>query len=132
MSNDMSGMKDMDMGSISEMNHDAAPQSGGPDVIFHSGFSKDGLYKMREQFRHEGKIITAPFVLNVGQGAMKTATPYEYSMGRKNRAKCGLHLLDALQSAIDNTWRLSQVRHGTGSKCLTIVWLLEPNFAVID
>ena len=83
MGSDMSGIKDMDMGSISEMSHDVAPQSGGPNVIFHSGFPKAGLYKMREQFRHEGKIITAPFVLNVGQGAMKTATPSSTRWGEK-------------------------------------------------
>jgi len=92
---DMSGMKDMDMGSISEMNHDAAPQSGGPDVIFHTGFPKAGLYKMWEQFRHEGKIITAPFVLNVGQGAMKTATPSSTRWGEKTAQNvvytCSMH-----------------------------------------
>lgn len=37
----------------------------GPDVAFHTTFSSPGLYKVWGQFKHEGKIITAPFVVEV-------------------------------------------------------------------
>jgi hypothetical protein len=59
------------------MDHGTMPKagekaSGGTsDVMFHTGFPKAGLYKAWGQFKHNGKIITAPFVLNVG--AAKTA-----------------------------------------------------------
>lgn len=38
----------------------------GSDVMFHTKFPKAGLYKAWGQFQHGGRIITAPFVLNVG------------------------------------------------------------------
>lgn len=60
---DMSKMGDMDM---SKMNDAPAPKSGGPDVMFHTNFPTAGLYKAWGQFMHKGKIITAPFVVNVG------------------------------------------------------------------
>lgn len=41
---------------------------GGPDVMFHTNFPKPGLYKVWGQFQHKGRIITAPFVLNVEAG----------------------------------------------------------------
>jgi hypothetical protein len=39
----------------------------GSDVMFHTIFPKAGLYKAWGQFQHKGKIVTAPFVLNVAQ-----------------------------------------------------------------
>jgi hypothetical protein len=46
----------------------AMPKSGGPDVVFRVNFPKDGLYKVWGEFMHKGKIITAPFVVEVGMG----------------------------------------------------------------
>lgn len=40
-------------------------KKGGSDVIFHTNFPAAGLYKVWGQFQHNGKIITAPFVLKV-------------------------------------------------------------------
>ncbi len=54
----------------------AAPQSAS-DVMFHTQFAKPGIYKAWGQFQHNNKIITAPFVLNVGgteQTAKSTST----------------------------------------------------------
>lgn len=68
------GMANMDMAGMDmKMKDSAAPKSGEPDVVFHTNFPKAGIYKAWGQFRHQNKIITAPFVLNVGQGATKTA-----------------------------------------------------------
>jgi hypothetical protein len=47
----------------------AVPKSGGPDVMFHTNFPTPGVYKAWGQFKHKGKIITAPFVLSVAGGA---------------------------------------------------------------
>jgi hypothetical protein len=44
----------------------ASSTGGGPDVMFHTNFPTSGLYKVWAQFRHNNKIITAPFVLRVG------------------------------------------------------------------
>ncbi len=68
---DMSKMGDMDM---SKMNEAPAPKSGGPDVMFHTNFPVAGLYKTWGQFMHKGKIITAPFVVNVGAPKAGAAT----------------------------------------------------------
>jgi hypothetical protein len=38
------------------------------DVMFHTTFPTDGIYKAWGQFKHNNKIITAPFVLKVGSG----------------------------------------------------------------
>jgi hypothetical protein len=38
---------------------------GGPDVSFKTNFSYPGLYKAWGQFQHQGKVITADFVLEV-------------------------------------------------------------------
>ena len=38
---------------------------GGPNVMFHTVFLKPGQYKAWAQFQRAGKIITAPFVVNV-------------------------------------------------------------------
>lgn len=62
---DMSKMGDDKM-DMSKMKESAPPKSGGPDVMFHTNFPTAGLYKAWGQFMHKGKIITAPFVLNVG------------------------------------------------------------------
>jgi len=72
---DMGGMKH-DMSKMGDMKHSAPPKSGGPDVMFHTNFPTAGLYKAWGQFMHKGKIITAPFVVNVGAakaGAAKGA-----------------------------------------------------------
>ena len=55
----------------------SAPSSGS-DVMFHTQFPAVGLYKAWGQFRHNNRIITASFVLNVGAaktGAAKTDAP---------------------------------------------------------
>lgn len=59
---DMSKMGEMDM---SKMDAAPVPESGGPDVMFHTNFPSAGLYKAWGQFQHKGQIITADFVLNV-------------------------------------------------------------------
>ncbi len=41
----------------------------GPNVRFVTKFPKAGLYKVWGQFQHKGKIISAPFVLNVSKSA---------------------------------------------------------------
>ncbi len=69
---DISSMGDSSMADMGGMdNHKRADsstgnaQTGGPDVIFHTVFPAAGLYKIWGQFQHQGRIITAPFVLNV-------------------------------------------------------------------
>jgi hypothetical protein len=52
----------------------AASTRGGPDVMFHTNFPTAGLYKVWGQFRHNSKIITAPFVLRVGGAPAQAAT----------------------------------------------------------
>jgi hypothetical protein len=42
--------------------------------MFHTNFPTAGMYKVWGQFRHNNKIITAPFVLNVGGTGAKTAS----------------------------------------------------------
>ncbi len=39
--------------------------SGGPEVVFHTSFSKPGLYKVWGQFNRNRNILTIPFVLQV-------------------------------------------------------------------
>jgi len=39
--------------------------TGGPEVKFHTQFTKPGLYKIWPQFQHNGKIITGNFVVSV-------------------------------------------------------------------
>ena len=70
---DMGGMKH-DMSKMGDMKHSAPPKSGGPDVMFQTNFPTAGLYKAWGQFMHKGKIITAPFVVNVGAGKAGAAT----------------------------------------------------------
>ncbi len=41
------------------------PPQIGPDVRFHTRFDKPGLYKVWGQFSHQGKVITADFVVRV-------------------------------------------------------------------
>ncbi len=38
---------------------------GGPTVSFKTNFANPGLYKVWGQFQHQGKVITADFVLEV-------------------------------------------------------------------
>lgn len=52
----------------SKMDHGAKSKGGGPDVMFHTGFPKAGLYKAWGQFKHKNKIITSSFVLKVLPG----------------------------------------------------------------
>ena len=95
MGSDMSGMKDMDMGSISEMNHDAAPQSGGPDVIFHTGFPEAGLYKMWGTVPARGQNYHRAFRAERWTRRPENCDTIEYSMRRKNRENvvctCSMH-----------------------------------------
>lgn len=46
-----------------------AMNTGGPDIDFMTAFPSTGMYKFFLQFQHEGKVITADFVLNVVQGS---------------------------------------------------------------
>lgn len=43
----------------------ADTRRGGPEVVFRATFPAPGLYKIWAQFRHQNRVITAPFVLNV-------------------------------------------------------------------
>lgn len=61
------------MGDMSGMKHEAPPQKGGPDVMFHTNFPKAGLYRAWGQFMHRGQVITAPFTVSVGEGAPATS-----------------------------------------------------------
>ncbi len=54
---------------MGDMKHSAPPKSGGPDVMFHTTFPRDGLNNAWGRFMHKGKIITAGFVVNVGADA---------------------------------------------------------------
>ncbi len=45
--------------------HAHAGSTPGADVMFHSNFPHAGLYKVWGQFKHDDKIITAPFVVQV-------------------------------------------------------------------
>jgi hypothetical protein len=44
----------------------AKAESGGPDVMFRTRFPAPGTYKLWAEFKHNDKIITAPFVVKVG------------------------------------------------------------------
>jgi plastocyanin len=46
----------------------SAASTPASDVMFHTTFPTDGIYKAWGQFKHNNKIITAPFVLKVGSG----------------------------------------------------------------
>jgi len=73
---DEAGGMNHDMSKMGEMKSTAPVKGGGPDVMFHTNFPTAGLYKTWGQFMHKGKIITAPFVVNVGAakaGAAKGA-----------------------------------------------------------
>lgn len=47
-------------------------ENSASEVMFHTNFPSAGLYKIWGQFKHNGKIISAPFVVKVG--AEKAAT----------------------------------------------------------
>lgn len=74
----MEGM-DHSMGEKMEGMKMDAPKAAasGPDVIFHTNFPRAGLYKIWGQFKHQGKIVTAPFVVNVAAGTGAVATPHD-------------------------------------------------------
>jgi plastocyanin len=46
----------------------SAASTQASDVMIHTTFPTDGIYKAWGQFKHNNKIITAPFVLKVGSG----------------------------------------------------------------
>lgn len=60
-------MSDMKMGDM-KMSEDHGGQASaqGSDVMFHTNFPAAGTYKIWGQFKHNGKIVSAPFVVNVG------------------------------------------------------------------
>ena len=80
----MEGMEGMnhDMGA---MKMDAPRAASGPDVIFHTNFPRAGLYKVWGQFKHRGKIVTAPFVVSVAAGAAKAASAPHAHDGDENQ-----------------------------------------------
>jgi len=55
-----------------DMPMESTPASSGADVMFHTNFPRAGLYKIWGQFKHNDKIITAPFVVNVAAGSAST------------------------------------------------------------
>jgi hypothetical protein len=57
-------MEGMDHGTGGGHDHGAA-SGGGSDVIFHTNFPTPGVYKVWGQFQYGGRIITAPFVVQV-------------------------------------------------------------------
>ncbi len=57
-----------DHSKMDHSSHGAKSTSSGPDVMFHTGFPKAGLYKAWGQFKHKNKIITSSFVLKVLPG----------------------------------------------------------------
>ncbi len=65
------------MGDMSAMKHSDPPKSGGPDVMFHTNMPAAGNYKAWGQFMHRGKIISAAFVVNAGQGDAKAGAKTE-------------------------------------------------------
>ncbi|NBD27621.1 hypothetical protein [Paenibacillus glycinis] len=48
--------------------HAVSEMSTGSSVMFHAAFPKAGVYKLWAQFQYQGRVYTAPFVVNV-QGA---------------------------------------------------------------
>jgi hypothetical protein len=67
--------------------HMPAPKSGGPDVMFQVTFQRDGLYKVWGEFQHKGKIITAPFVVEVGMpGSGATASSGDAGTAHESHA----------------------------------------------
>lgn len=48
-----------------------------PAVRAHTEFPTGGLYKLWAQFQRGGKVFTVPFVLNVAQAEVKTASNTE-------------------------------------------------------
>ena len=60
----MSGMKGMS-GAHTHESSTGSAAAGGPNVIFHTVFPAAGIYKIWGQFQHKGRIVIAPFVLNV-------------------------------------------------------------------
>lgn len=53
---------------------DPAARRGGPEVVFSAQFPAPGLYKAWSQFQHKGRVITAPFVIEVVSMLATTAT----------------------------------------------------------
>ncbi len=49
--------------------HGASPSASAKNQVgFHARFPTAGLYKAWAQFQHDGRILTVPFVLRVGEG----------------------------------------------------------------
>ena len=55
----------------------AAVSSGGPDVIFHTEFPRPGVYKAWGQFQHKGKIVIAPFIINVDEPMARPSVAHQ-------------------------------------------------------
>lgn len=66
---DHGGMNHGTAGSDSASKSKTGAKKAGSDVIFHTNFPAAGLYKVWGQFQHNGKIVTAPFVLRVEAAA---------------------------------------------------------------
>ncbi|GEO04444.1 hypothetical protein AAE02nite_21080 [Adhaeribacter aerolatus] len=45
--------------------HPMESETSGPDILLHTNFPKKGKYKVFMQFKHEGKVHTSSFVINV-------------------------------------------------------------------
>ncbi|MDF2791985.1 MAG: hypothetical protein K0S80_5087, partial [Neobacillus sp.] len=45
--------------------HPMTTTGSGPKVVFMTIFPEAGVYKVWGQFKHEGKVFTVPFVINV-------------------------------------------------------------------
>ncbi|MDF2440203.1 MAG: hypothetical protein JWN98_1187, partial [Abditibacteriota bacterium] len=74
------------MGDMKNMKHSAPPKSGGPDVMFHTNFPSAGQYKAWGQFMHKGKVITAAFIVNVGEAkpGAAGAAPHSHAPGEES------------------------------------------------
>ena len=73
------------------VHEESAPVTNSSEVVFHTNFPRAGIYKAWGQFRHQDKIITAPFVLNVGQGATKMAQSSTRSGAKNVIYTCPMH-----------------------------------------
>jgi hypothetical protein len=64
------------------------PQArGGPEVGTQTIFPKPGLYKVWAQMQHKGKIIIAPFTINVAEGAPQAPATIAQTDGSVQRLK---------------------------------------------
>lgn len=73
------------------VDEESKPAKSSSDVMFHTNFPKAGIYKAWGQFRHGNKIITAPFMLDVAQGATKTAQSSTRTGAKNVIYTCPMH-----------------------------------------